>query len=193
MGLPMLLRVVLTLIIQMSAGDLLWTTAHADDMRICGSVDSDDYKKKGYIDTAIAACDRVIEDKIYSGKNLAKVYLIRGYWYHKAEQNDRAMNNFNKGLDIDPSNYEGYDYRADLWVSMGNTERALADYEQALRLNPKYLSARYSRGKIYQNRGEVEAAREEYEKVLDLPATDRIAEWAQENAKRRLKELDKKQ
>jgi Tfp pilus assembly protein PilF len=169
------------------------TTAKADDRSLCYSIASDDFKKDGYIATGIAACSRLIE--AHTGRNtkaLATAYLTRGYWKHRKGELEASMTDYNKGLDLDPNSFEGYDYRADLWADMGNDERALADYEQAIRVDPNYVAAHYSRGQIFEKRGDIDRARAEYNKAVALPNRNRIAAWAQDNARRRLRELDEK-
>jgi tetratricopeptide (TPR) repeat protein len=166
--------------------------ARADDMAVCASRGTDDFKKEEYIGKGMAACTKVIDEKQVSGKRLAIAYALRGYWKHQAKQLDAAMLDYEKALNIDTTNHEFYDYRADIWVDKGNDERALAEYEQALRLKPDYLAARYSRGRIFEKRGELEKARAEYTQVVTGKATERIGEWAKREAAARLKAMDDK-
>jgi tetratricopeptide (TPR) repeat protein len=167
--------------------------ATADDRQSCYSINSDDFKKDGYIKTGIAACARLIEnDKGNNKKALAAAHMTRGYWLHRKGDLQASMKDYNRGLDLDPNSFEGYDYRADLWAAMDNDERALADYEQATRVDPNYVAAYYSRGQIFEKRGDVASARVEYEKAVALPNRNRIAEWAQNNARNRLRALGNK-
>ena len=169
------------------------SAARADDRQTCYSIDSNDFKKDGYIGTGASACTRLI-DKLQGGdkKALAAAHMTRGYWMHRKGDHTAGMADYNKGLDLDPNSFEGYDYRADLWADMGNDERALADYEQATRVDPNYVAAHYSRGQIYEKRGDIASARAAYEKAIALPNRDRIAEWAQNNARNRLRALGNK-
>jgi tetratricopeptide (TPR) repeat protein len=166
--------------------------ARADDMAICASRGTEDFKKDDYAGKGMAACTKVIDEKQVSGKRMAIAYALRGYWKHQAKQLDAALADYEKALSIDTTNHEFYDYRADIWVDKGNDERALAEYEQALRLKPAYLAARYSRGRIYEKRGDLEKARAEYTQVVTGKATERIGEWAKTEARERLKEMDEK-
>jgi tetratricopeptide (TPR) repeat protein len=166
--------------------------ARADDYAVCALSNSDDYKREDYISKAVAACSKVIDAKQRSGKALSVVFAHRAYWKHRAKQFDAALLDFDKALDLDNTNHEFYDYRADVWIDKGNEERALAEYEQALRVKPTYLAARFSRAKIYENRGNLEKARSEYAQVIAGKATERIGEWAQSEARARLKAMDEK-
>jgi tetratricopeptide (TPR) repeat protein len=77
------------------------------------------------------------------------------------------------------------------WKAKGNTDSAIADYEMAIRLDPTFASAYYSRGRIYESQGNIERARSDYNATLAVPEKDRIAEWAQDQARLRLRELNK--
>jgi Tfp pilus assembly protein PilF len=61
----------------------------------------------------------------------------------------------------------------------------------ATMLDPTYAAAYYSRGRIYEDQGKAEKARAEYNAALAVPEKDRIAKWAQDQARARLKELEK--
>ena len=102
---------------------------------------------------------------------------------------DGALEDFNQAINLDPKHVEGYDYRADVWKAKGEIDRALADYEIAIRLDPTYAAAYYSRGRIYESQGEVARARADYNAALAVPEKDRIAKWAQDQARQRLREL----
>jgi hypothetical protein len=43
---------------------------------------------------------------------------------------------------------------------------------------------------IFEKKKDLDKAREEYNATVKLPARDRIAQWAQDNARARLKALD---
>ena len=162
------------------------------ELEICERAHSDAYKKDDAIAPGIAACTRVLERGNLSSKNQSIIFAIRGYWKHRAKDLEGARADYTRALEINPSNFEAFDYRADLWVELGNDERALADYEQAIRLDPAYAAAYYSRGLIFERRGEIENARDAYRQSLAAPPRDRIATWAHDNARKRLDALDGK-
>jgi tetratricopeptide (TPR) repeat protein len=71
----------------------------------------------------------------------------------------------------------------------GELDASLADYDQASRIDPTYAAAYYSRGLIYEKWHDVDKARTEYNSAIAVPTKDRIAQWAQDNARARLKAL----
>ncbi len=160
------------------------------ELETCERAHSDAYKDEKSIAPGIAACTRVLDRRSLSTKNRAIIHAIRGYWKHRGKDLQGALQDYGRALDLDPNNFESYDYRADLWVELGNDERALADYEQATRIDPKYAAAHYSRGTILERRGDIAAARAAYEQTLSVPNRDRIATWAQDNARKRLDALN---
>jgi tetratricopeptide (TPR) repeat protein len=166
----------------------------ADDYSICYATGemAASYKDSKSIQPAIAACTRMIASGKYAGKPLSRIYSARGSWRTKADELDEALKDFAAAIKLDPGYVEFYDYRADVWQKKKNYERAIADYDQAILLDPKYAAAYYSRGYTYQLTGDTEKARENYNLALRQPPRDRIAEWAHENARKRLEEMDAK-
>jgi tetratricopeptide (TPR) repeat protein len=164
-------------------------SAAADDTATCFSRGTDDYKRPEFLKLGLAACSRVISMGKVSGIRLAFYYRGRAYWKTQLKDLDGALADFNISINLDPKNVEGYDYRADAWKAKGNNDRALADYEMAIRLDPTYASAYYSRGRIYESQGNIERARSDYNATLAVPEKDRIAKWAQDQARSRLREL----
>jgi tetratricopeptide (TPR) repeat protein len=56
-------------------------------------------------------------------------------------------------------------------------------------IDPTYAAAYYSRGQVYERKGDLDKARAEYNAALAVPTINRIAQWAQDNARARLKAL----
>ena len=90
---------------------------------------------------------------------------------------------------MEPDNVESYDYRADVYQQQGDLDRALEDYNHASRIDPTYAAAYYSRGLIYEKKGDTAQARAEYNSAIAVPTVNRIAQWAQDNARKRLQAL----
>jgi Caspase domain/TPR repeat len=164
-------------------------SGRADDLTTCFSRGTDDYKRKDFQKLGLAACSRVISSGKVTGTQLAFYYRGRGYWKNQLKDLDGALADYNTAVNLDPQNVEGYDYRADVWKSKGDTNRALADYAMAIQVDPTYAAAYYSRGLIYENQGNIDKARAEYSTAISLPEKDRIAKWAQDGAKQRLAAL----
>jgi tetratricopeptide (TPR) repeat protein len=164
--------------------------AQTDKDRVaCFSLNREDYKDPKKFDADLAACDRMIASKKYTGKALASILRARGSWLEKKGDLDGALEAYGRAIALDPHNVEGYDYRADVWQEKGNLERAIAEYSQAIRIDPTYPAAYFSRGRVYEKMGQIDRAKEDYNAALVVPSKNRIGDWAQANAKKRLDEL----
>ena len=186
--LPSMLAVVVALALPSGAAE---AQLRDPDLQTCELTNSTAYRDDASIAPAIAACTRVIEGGLYRGRDEAVPYTIRGYWKHRAKDLQGALEDYNRAIEIKPNHFEAYDYRADLWVDLGDDDKALADYEEATRIDPNYAAAYFSRGKIFERRGDIAAARKAYQRTLATPKRDRIAEWAHEQARARLAALPK--
>jgi Tfp pilus assembly protein PilF len=90
---------------------------------------------------------------------------------------------------MEPDKVETYDYRADVYQQQGNLDLALAEYDHATKIDPTYAAAFFSRGPIYEKKGDLAKARAEYNSAIAVQTKDRIAQWAQDNARARLRAL----
>ena len=180
---------------------LLWSVANpaaaraADDVTDCFSLGTENYNEPGFFDRGLQACSRLIAKR--SGKDqLSKAYGGRGSWQFKKKDYDAALADYDRAISIDAENIEFYDYRADAWMAKGELSRAIDNYDQVIRMDPTYAAAYYSRGRAYEKEGEIDRARASYRAALVPPRErkmkiqERIQEWAQANAAKRLKELD---
>ncbi|MEE4261522.1 MAG: tetratricopeptide repeat protein [Desulfobacteraceae bacterium] len=81
---------------------------------------------------------------------------------------DRALEDFNRAIKIDPQRADGYLGRANTLNTMGRYEDALKDYERVLEIDSKLANAYINRGSAYSHLGEYEKAIADYEKGLEL-------------------------
>ena len=73
----------------------------------------------------------------------------RGLAYRHKGDNDRAIEDFNQALRVNPSNAEVYYSRGRAYADKGDNDRAIQDCDQALRTNPTYAAAFILRGNAY--------------------------------------------
>jgi tetratricopeptide (TPR) repeat protein len=165
--------------------------ATAENDTSCFLHGTDDYKRPQFLTQSLGACSRVIASGKASGTQLAYYYRGRAYWKYQLKDLDGALDDYNLARNLDPAHAEGYDYRADVWKAKGQIDRAIGDYDMAIRLDPKYGAAYYSRGRIFEKEGSLDKARADYNSALAVPQSDRLARWAQKQARERLRELDK--
>ena len=68
-------------------------------------------------------------------------YNNRGAAYKAKGQNDRAIADFSKALEIDPRLAAVYYNRAAIYRAKSEIDRAIADYSKAIEVNPLYGNA----------------------------------------------------
>jgi tetratricopeptide (TPR) repeat protein len=164
--------------------------AFADDKAVCFSLGSEDYKDKEKLKLGEDACTRLINAATARDKTLAAIYRARGNWHQKKGELDLALADHAEAIKFEPKNAENYDFRGDVYRQKGDLDRALSDYDRASKLDPDYVSAYYSRGRVFEMKKDLDRARAEFNATIKLPAKDRIAQWAQDNARLRLKAMD---
>jgi tetratricopeptide (TPR) repeat protein len=81
---------------------------------------------------------------------------------------EKALEDFNRAIDIDPQIAAGYLGRANTLNVMGRYQEAIEDYDRTLDINPKLANAYINRGSAYSHLGETEKAIADYEKGLEL-------------------------
>ena len=163
--------------------------ARADDRQVCFSIGTEDFKDSGYWAIGLAACERALKNQTMNAKNRAAYHRQIGDWKRRMGDLDAALDSFGRAIELDPTDHENFDYRAEVWIAKGNDGRALADFNAATRLKPDYPAAYLGRGDIYRKRGDNKAAEEEYRKLLAKPSKDRIDAWAHREARGRLEAM----
>jgi tetratricopeptide (TPR) repeat protein len=73
---------------------------------------------------------------ITSNPDDAKNYLDRGIAYELKGQYDRALEDFNKALALDPHLPDAYSKRGVVYAKMRKPERAIEDCNKAISLDP---------------------------------------------------------
>ena len=84
--------------------------------------------------TKITACSDVIESGKLSGPDLAWVFSNRGLGYRRAGALQKAMEDYNEAIRLNPDYADAYGNRAYALDLLGKPEEAIADWETALRL-----------------------------------------------------------
>jgi len=81
---------------------------------------------------------------------------------------EKAFEDFNRAIDIDPSRADGYVGRANTLSTLGRYAEALPDYNRAIEIDPKLANAYANRGSAYSHLGQYKKAIADYEKALAL-------------------------
>ena len=81
---------------------------------------------------------------------------------------ERALEDFNRAIKVDPTHQDGYLGRADTLNVMARYEEALKDYDKAIEIDPTRAEAYINRAIAYSHLGRYEKAIADYEKGLEL-------------------------
>ncbi len=81
---------------------------------------------------------------------------------------EKALKDFNRAIEIDPTHQDGYLGRADTLNTMGLYEESLKDYNKALEIKPTMAKAYVNRAIAFSHLGQFEKAIADYEKGLEL-------------------------
>ena len=98
----------------------------------------------------------------------ATVYFYRGNAYNYKKKYDRAIEDYNQALQLNPKYAEAFYSRGNAYNKKGEYDRAIADFNQALLLNPKDAEAFNNRGIAYRNKGEYDRAIADFNQALLL-------------------------
>ena len=117
---------------------------------------------------AFELCTRAIQSGALSGAGLAVTFNNRGNAYQSKGEYQRAIQDYDEALRIDPDSALAFNNRASAFQHMGNYDRAIQDYNHAIRLDPSSALAYNNRGRTQHLQGEYVLALKHYGEALDL-------------------------
>ncbi len=117
-------------------------------------------------DGAIAACDRVIGSRKFSGRELGALYAARGYQRQIKYDVEGALSDYREAIKLEPANATVFANRGHIYRDAGDYDKALADFDQAIALDQRLSDALASRGWIFQQKGEIDRAKQDYAQAL---------------------------
>jgi tetratricopeptide (TPR) repeat protein len=96
-------------------------------------------------DLQIGGCTALIQAGKENSKNLAAAFNNRGNTYNRKGQYDRAIEDYNQALRLDPKSATAFSNRGVAYERKGQYDRAIEDYSQVIRLDPQNAAAFNSR------------------------------------------------
>lgn len=102
-------------------------------------------------------------------KTSATLYGFRALKYQQNGDLNRALEDYNKAIQLDPKSSTSYQIRASFYESrLKDYDKALADYTAAIKLNPKDVDAYKARVKLYESQKKYSEAIDDYKTILKL-------------------------
>lgn len=124
--------------------------------------------KSGDYDKAIQLYTKAIESGELSQENQVIAYNNRGLIWMLKENNDRAIADYTKAIELNPNYAPAYNNRGFVWMLKGNNDRVIADSTRAIELRPNYADAYFIRASGYAYKGEKNKALSDLEKAITL-------------------------
>jgi tetratricopeptide (TPR) repeat protein len=96
----------------------------------------------GNADETIAVCGALIDNEKTPRPDRVKALIARAGAYQHQDLIDRAIDDYDTALRLDPTLADIFNTRGELWRKKGDRRRALADFAAAIKLNPDHPAAR---------------------------------------------------
>ena len=120
------------------------------------------------IDAAIESFTLAIEAGDLSSQNLADAYNNRGFAYHTKGEKDRAIQNYNEAIRLNPNYANAYNNRGNAYADKGDNDRAIQDFNEAIRPNPNDAKGYAARGFAYVGKGDHDRAIQDFNEAIRL-------------------------
>jgi tetratricopeptide (TPR) repeat protein len=131
------------------------------------------------VDTVIDGCTAVIQSGQEPRENLATAFDNRGVAYKLKGQYDRALQDYEQAIRLNPSNANAYNNRGIIYRIKGEYGRAIADYDEAIWLkNGDFPAAYYNRALAYADKGEYEQSLSDFDVVMWFDPRNALALYA---------------
>jgi len=128
--------------------------------------------KEHRLDDAIALYTRCIDQGNLTGENLIVAHNDRGNAYGKRGNYEKALEDFNKVIELNPNDPDAWYNRGLTYKHLGKLDAALRDYHRAISLKPDYAKAFNNRGTIYGRQARFQKAIEDFDQAIALAPED---------------------
>lgn len=136
------------------------TIVAADDRPLCDNQDASP-------DAIITACSARILNGV-TGKELAITLRNRGFGYALKNDYDRAIADYDRSIEIDPTAAKTFDLRGIAYRGRHDEDRAIADFDQAIKFDPINAVAFRDRGLAYRAKHDYDHALADYNEALRI-------------------------
>ncbi len=113
------------------------------------------------------------EVKVNPTENLtAYQWFSKGYDADNLKLYDKAIEYYQKAININPKYVEAYNNMGIIYSKQGNDNKALEMYEKAISINPEHASTYANMGAAYNNKGDFDKAIKLYGKAININPSD---------------------
>src|SRR5262249_46460690 len=135
------------------------------NVELCNGVD------RTSLDIQIGGCTALIDSGKETPQTLVIAYNNRGNAYTAKGEYDRAIQDYDQSIKLDPNYARAFNNRGVAYQTKGEYDRAIDDFDESIKLNPQYASAFANRAQTYLNKGEYERAVLDYDEAIRLKPT----------------------
>jgi len=122
-------------------------------------------KDSATLDQRINGSTSVIHSAGETPKNLALAFMGRGSAYMTKGDFDRAIQDYDQAIWLDPNNALAFNNRGFAYGSKGDFDRAIRDYDEAIRLSPN-AAVFNNRGVAYATKGDYDRAIQDFDQAI---------------------------
>lgn len=130
-----------------------------ENLNNCQSVDPD---------AKITGCTALLKADQDTTKNRAVIYGSRGVGYYSKGDYDRAIQDTDQAILLNPTEPSFYYTRGVAYKKKGDFDRAIQDFNEAIHLNPNFDRAYYDRGNAYMDKEDYDRAIQEFNEAIHL-------------------------
>jgi len=131
------------------------------------------------VDAVIDGCTAVIRSGHEPLDKLATAFDNRGVAYRLRGEYDRALQDYEQALQLNPSNANAYNNRGIIYRIKGEYGRAIADYDEAIWLRKgDFPAAYYNRALAYADKGVFEQSLRDFDVVMRFDPKNALAMYA---------------
>ncbi|MBI4834856.1 MAG: protein kinase [Planctomycetes bacterium] len=113
------------------------------------------YKEIGELDSSLDAFNQAIA----INPKLAYAYYERANMYYMLKQdNKKAIEDYEKVLELDPASHLGYFAKGTIELFNNNYDQAIVDFNKALEIKPDYIEAYQNKSFAYMEKNDLDAA-----------------------------------
>jgi len=116
----------------------------------------------------IANCTAFIQSEHGTTDDLSTAYNNRGDAYYQNGNSDRAIQDFDQAIRLNPNYAEAFGNRGSAYYQKGNYDRAIQDFDQAIRLDPNDAEMYNNRATAYYQKGITDRAIQDFSQAISL-------------------------
>ncbi|HSI88188.1 MAG TPA: tetratricopeptide repeat protein, partial [Pyrinomonadaceae bacterium] len=126
------------------------------------------HQNKGDHKKAISYYDVYLKTGGKTPQMTAEGHNNRAIAYREIGNDDPALADYNKAIELDGANPNFYVNRANLLKARGDADGAIRDYSKAIELKPDHINAYINRGVAYNDKQDRDKAIADYTKAIEL-------------------------